>query len=138
MTAKEYLGQIRVLDAKIDNMQRQLDDLREMITATGGIDYTRERVDSSPEQDQLAARMARYIDMGNKIDKEIDRLIDMKYRIVKQINLLKDDRYIILLDLRYVRLLSWEQISSIMGYSLRHVYEIHGEALSAFNRTIDL
>ena len=51
MRAKEYLQQLRRLDTVIDQKIKELDDLRSMSTSVGSIDYSKERVQTSPSGD---------------------------------------------------------------------------------------
>ena len=132
MRAKQYLNQIRTLDARIRGLQHHCDELRANITASGSAEG--ERVKSSREQDPVAARIIRCVDLEFKIDHEIDRLIEMKDTIIHQINGLDNGTYIELLSLRYVFLKKWEEIADEMGYVERQIYRIHGEALLAFER----
>lgn len=131
---KRYLMQIRLTDVRIQHLQRYVDELREMLTDTGGTDYTKPRVKSSISPDTMAERVVKIADIEKKIDREVDRLIDIRDRIVWQIGRLDDPDEITVLELRYVHMLKWEEIADKMGYSLRRVYQIHGAALINFNK----
>lgn len=131
---KRYLMQIRLMDVRIQHLQHHADELREMLTDTGGTDYSKPRVKSSIAPDTMAERVVKIADIEKKIDREVDRLIDIRDRIVWQIGRLDDPDEITVLELRYVHMLKWEEIADKMGYSLRRVYQIHGAALINFNK----
>ena len=41
--------------------------------------------------------------------------------------------YQLVLELRYLCFKSWEEIALQMGYDVRHVFRLHGEALKAIS-----
>ena len=65
MTAKEYLSQIRRQDIKIGQRIRQLQQMRDRITFMPGIDYAKDRVQSTPTS-------------GNK---DIEAIVDLEKQI---------------------------------------------------------
>lgn len=134
MTAKEYLSQVSKLDAWIHIKQRQVEDLREKLTATGGTDYSRDRVKSSLPADPLADRIAEYVALEDKLNKQIDRYIDLRDRITCQINALEDTRYIRLLSMRYLDGMPLVKIAESMSYDYKWLCVMHGKALQAFEK----
>lgn len=132
MTAKEYLKQIKIKNAVINNKQRQKDDLREMLFSFGGCG-TGERVQSSPDPDKLGTLYSRIDEKEREIESDIDKLIDFKFKVIGQINELTDDRYVTLLYKRYIEFAKWEEIAVSMGYDMRSIYRLHGEALQMFS-----
>lgn len=131
MTAKEYLRQIGVLNAKINRKQKQVEELKLLATSNGSV-TAGDRVQSSPSPDKMSDIVARWVDMEEEITKMIDRLVDMKHRIIGEIHQLDDERYIRILEMRYVDQETWEQIAVNMHYSMQHVIRIHGHALQEF------
>lgn len=51
MKAKEYLQQLQRLDTVINQKIKEVQDLRVQMQSGGGIDYSKERVQSSPSGD---------------------------------------------------------------------------------------
>lgn len=132
--AKEYLNQIRNLDAAIKRRQQEVEELRTAVmNSSANLDANRIRTDS-PDQDQLAGRIAKYVDMEHEVDAMIDELIDLKHTIIGQIQKLDDARYTELLWMRYVDLEPFDRIAEEMGYSLQHTFALHGRALQLFNQ----
>lgn len=132
MTAREYLDQIRILDARITNL---LDNKNALWDGRlpSGISYG-VHVQQSKNVDQYTDWLAKLTDLEQQINQEIDRLVDLKMDITEQINDLKDARYIQVLHLRHVDLMRYRDIASEMGYSIEHVRRLHGQALQAFER----
>ena len=51
LSAREYLGQLQELDTNINQDLERLDDMKTNACSTGGIDYSAERVQTSPSGD---------------------------------------------------------------------------------------
>ena len=69
MRAKEYLQQIRKLDIRIGQRITQLQQMRDRVHIMGSFDYSKDRVQSSPEA-------------GNK---QIEDLVDFEQSIIELI-----------------------------------------------------
>lgn len=133
MTAKEYLNQLRALDIKIDQRIKQRDELKASAGLVSGIDYSKDRVQSSPD-DTLCSAVSRYLDLEEDIDRRIDEFVNLKNTIIGQIQGLDDPRHIDVLHRRYVCFESLERICYEMHYSYKHIKRLHGWALRAFER----
>lgn len=131
MTAKEYLRQIAVLDAKINRRQKQVDELKLMVTSvypmTDG-----DRVQSSGSKDRVADIVAKWVDLEAEIEELVDHLVEKKHRIIGEIHQLDDVRYIRVLEMRYVDCVTFEQIAVSMHLDIRWIYRLHGFALQEF------
>ena len=74
MRAKDYLNQISKIDRLIENKIAEMDQWKAI--ATGTTSYSEgDRVQSSGSKEKMADAVARYLDMENEINSEIDRLI---------------------------------------------------------------
>lgn len=136
MKAKEYLQQLQRLDTIISQKMVELEDLRLKVTSTGSIDYSKERVQTSPSGDAPFANMiARIADLEDEINAEIDRFVDEKHKIINQIQGLKNADYISLLFKRYVELKKFEIIAIEMNFTYQYILELHGYALKEFETT---
>lgn len=131
MTAKEYLRQIGVLDAKINRRQKQVEELKALATSTGSL-APGDKVQSSPAGDKMSSIVIRWIDMEHEVTAMIDELIDLKNQIIGEIHQLDDERYIRILEMRYIDQERWEQIAVSMNMDVRHIYRLHGYALQEF------
>lgn len=135
MTAKEYLRQIAVLDAKINRRQKEVEELKTLathITTTAEGD----RVQSSGSMDRMAGIVARWVDLEEEIGQMIDHLVEVKHRIIGEIHQLTDDRYIRILEMRYVDRETFEQIAVTMHIDIRHIFRLHGYALQEFTKVV--
>ena len=135
MTAKEYLRQIGVLDAKINRRQKQVEELKALATGTGCL-TPGDKVQSSPAGDQMSSIVIKWIDMEHEVTAMIDELIDLKNQIIGEIHQLDDQRYIKILEMRYIDQETFEQIAVTMHMDIRHIFRLHGYALQEFTQKI--
>lgn len=137
MKAKEYLQQLQRLDTVINHKIKEVHDLRLQAQSTGGLDYSKERVQSSPSGDAPFVKpICRIIDLEAEINAEIDKFIDEKHKIINQIQSLKNSDYISLLFKRYVEFKSLERICVEMNFSYEYIKHLHGYALKDFEDKI--
>ena len=85
LSAREYLGQLQELDTNINQDLERLDDMKTNACSTGAIDYSAERVQTSPSGDSLCKAVTNYVAFNDEINAEIDRFCDAKNLIIKQI-----------------------------------------------------
>lgn len=133
MTAKEYLNSIREMNLRIDQKIVELNDLRSSTPGMTGM-TSGERVQSSRNNDPVGSHAAKIADIASKIEKEKADMIEKKHIIINQIQELENPQFVDILFRRYVLYQRFEQISSEMGYSMRHALRMHGHALQAFER----
>lgn len=131
LTAKQYLDQLRVIDTKINQKTEELADLMTAATSTGAIDYSKDRVQTSPQNAQ-ENRICKYVDLDAEINREIDEFIDIKHRVTKEIQELNVDYYIKILFKVYVQFKTVKDAANEIGLSYQYVRDLHKKALKAF------
>lgn len=133
MKAKDYLKRLKRLDTIIRQKQQEITDLRLTASSTGGFDYSKERVQSSPSGDAPFVRpVLKIIELEQQINAEINKFIAEKHKIINEIQSLKNSDYINLLYKRYVEYKSLEQICVEMNFSYDYIKHLHGYALQCF------
>ncbi|MCQ4922212.1 DUF1492 domain-containing protein [Tissierella carlieri] len=135
MNAKEYLSQALAINKRIDSKLEQVSSLRSLamrVTTSFG----EERVCSTKKQSPLEEAMVKLIDLEHEINDDIDKLLDIKKQIAEDISSLENENYRMILELRYVALMKWEDIAETMDYDLRWVYRMHGKALKEFDKPL--
>lgn len=132
MTAKQYLGQIRILDIKIRQRQREAAELKLAATCTGSILAQGEKVQTSASGDKLLNAVARYVDLEAETQGMIDAMQKRRHDIIAEIQDLDDVRYIQVLFKRYVEYKKFELIAVEMGYDFVWVRKLHKQALMHF------
>lgn len=137
MTAKEYLNQVRKLKRQTDSKMRQCEDIREKITFLQGIDYEKDKIQSSVS-DQLAETMAVLLDLEQETVWYINKYNIMYNEAVNRINGLSRKEYIDILMQRYLGddddKRKFEYIAYKTNYSYNRIRHMHGEALQEFER----
>lgn len=135
MNAKEYLLQIRNINIKIERKKMQLETLKDISTK---ITPTLSDMPkgSSKETSPMENAICKIIDLENEI-KELSGIMDAKKsESLSYIFQLHNDEYQTLLMLRYLQLMSWEDISLEMHYTKRWLYKLHGIALNKLSQIL--
>ena len=136
MKIKEYMQQAYFLDKRINSKIEQLDNLRELSKMT-----SRQMSDmpGSPNRNihQMENTVLKIIDLENEINDDIDTLVSLKTAITHRIKGIQCPKYELVLELRYLCFKSWEDIAAEMGYDVRHVFRLHGEALKALQKDFE-
>lgn len=135
LSAREYLRQLEVLDMQINQDIERLDEMKQSALCTGAIDYSRERVQTSPISDKIGTDVTRYMTFNDEINAEIDRFVDAKEQIIREIRELRDFYYVQVLFKVYVQFKSLKVTSQEMKRSYNFVLDIHKKALVAFEET---
>ena len=134
MTAKEYLRQIRRTEICIEQKKKEYNMLRNEQSYIQAIDYSREKVQTSPNGDGFVAVINRFEAIEREIVKEIHRFSELRKKIIQQIQQIDRPEYADILFRRYVEYRSFEEISSNIGYSYYRTCRMHGEALKEFEK----
>ena len=135
LSAREYLKQLEVLDMQINDDIATLSDMKMNVCSAGGIDYSRDKVQTSPVGDKLCKDVVRYTMFDQHINEEIDQFVDAKKQIIKEIRGLRDKNMIQILTKVYVQFKTVKVASQEMKKSYSYTVELHNKALSAFEDT---
>lgn len=135
MRAKDYLQQLKKLDAIIKNKMIEKEQWRDIalgITArTDG-----ERVQSSGSQQKMANAIDKCIDIEREIDEMIDRLYDLKQEIIKTIEQLNATEYDVL-HKRYVQDMNFAEIGASKKKTKSWATTVHGRALQNLQKILN-
>lgn len=134
MTAKKYLQTIKRYDDSIAHEIEILNDMREKVSLIGGIDYAKDRVQTSPTSGNV--QIESIVDMENNIIRMIEEQTQIKLKIINEIQTLSNPMYVEILIRRYVELKSFERIACDLGYVYNYICNLHGEALIAFENEV--
>lgn len=133
---KNYLGQIRLLDVRINAKIAEMERIRGIATkVTTAFDSV--RVSGGGNDDKLGDAVSRLIDIQSEINADIDAYIDRRAYIVSILDKIEDAEELAVLHKRYIEFKRWEQISEEMGYSQRNVTYIHGRALLSIRKLLE-
>ena len=135
MTAKEYLSQARLLDARINAKIQQVSALNDLAThATATL--TGMPRNPSRSESRMAEAVVKIIDLQNEINHDIDELVDLKREITRRVKSIPNAEYQLLLEKRYLCFMTWEQISLDMHYTNRWLRKMHERALDVVDRIL--
>ena len=114
MTAKEYLSQARLLDARINAKIQQVSALNDLAThATATL--TGMPRNPSRSESRMAEAVVKIIDLQNEINHDIDELVDLKREITRRVKSIPNTEYQFLLEKRYLCFMPWEKIAVDMA-----------------------
>lgn len=135
LSAREYLGQLQEFDININQDLERLDDMKTNTCSTSGIDYSAERVQTSPSGDSLCRQVTNYVALNDKINNRINKYSDAREKIIEQIRGLHNNHFNQILFKVYVQYKSVRQASKEMKKSYNYTVELHNKALAAFEET---
>ena len=129
MTAKEFLSKAYQLDVEINNKIEIMESMHAIATKATA---TFSQVPPSGTRDvhQLEGTLAKILDTDIELSRMLKRLVDLKAEILLAINEVENQECRLLLEMRYLRFMTWEQIAAELNYNVRHVYRVHYEALA--------
>lgn len=136
VNAKEYLRQIRVKRNQIKRFKDRRASLH-LDVSFGGIDYSKDRVQSTP-QNAMEKAMMKLSERMAYLDRKIAELsLDIDDRL-NSIESLDNGTYRDILFKHYAEYKSFEQISVELGYVYNYTCNLHGEALKELTQLLNL
>lgn len=129
---KEELRELIHLDEKIETKRRQLERLMKTRLSIKGIDYSKDRVQTSSHSGQEDL-IIKIIDLEREINRDINELVDKKAIAREKISHVHGVQGTVL-EMRYLECMTWQEIAYRLSYSIRTVYKIHGQALQIIKR----
>ena len=87
----------------------------------------------------LADKLEHLRNVRDTANRQIDRLAEMRSALAYEIqSAVGEGEGGVLLALRYVDGFQWMEIAEKMGYSVRQIHRMHGDALQNFGRSSEL
>lgn len=135
MTAKEYLGQARFLDMRINSKIQQVASLNELATKCT---TTISDMPKNPNRgdSRMADSVIKIIDLQDEINSDINKLVELKREIMGVIKAVPNMEYQTLLEKRYLCFITWEQIAVDMNYSMQYTFRIYERALKEIDQLL--
>lgn len=136
MKAREYLGQLEIIETRIQNIQYDIQQLKELaLTVTPA--YEGERVQSSGNLQRTASAVDRWVDRERQMDEEIDRLVDLRLEILDTIESLKKPKEAGVLHMLYIQNKSFKEVAVRYDKSVSWATSVHGRALQSLQKVLD-
>ena len=135
MTAKQYLRKMFYFQKTIIAKQKQIDELRLLAESTGAIRYDKDRVITSlPQAAGYEDKVAALVDAEHRLLEDIQTLVEMYDTGWQLIDSLEDPIDRILMAMRYINHMRWEEIAQELGCTVDHVYYRHRHALKKIKK----
>ena len=129
LSAKDYLSQAYRIDQRISSKLEQIRSLRALAEkASSTLSH------APPSGTRNVHRMediiAKMVDLEAAINADLNRLVDLKREIVTIVKCVELPELQTLLELRYLSYKTWEEIAVELHFDIRHIYRLHGRALT--------
>ena len=102
-----------------------LRDLAGRATST----MTAVKVSGTRGRSRVADAVVKLVDIEDEIALQIEALTGERQRAARAIETLKNPNERVVMQLRYLACMKWEDIAGEMGYGVQHIFKLHGEAL---------
>ena len=132
MNIKQFLKQAYRLNELIQCNKQELDELHQLSTSLPGTDYSKDRVQTSASGDAGYTKIVeKIIELEDAIKSDVEKMLSLKLEIRNVINAVPDNEERLLLHLRYLNFMVWEDICDDMNVSMRTAHRIHSLALQS-------
>lgn len=129
MSTKEWLMRAWKIDNEIAALERELILARERTMSVTG--HANDVKVQTSNRNTTEDAIHKCIEYQQKIKERIDYLYSVKQEIFDAISKVENSSHRTLLDLRYLRYMTWERIAEELHLDLRYVYRLHGVALKS-------
>ena len=131
MKSREFLKQAYRLDEMINSNMIEIAQLEELSTSIKSIDYAKDKINGGNFENSASYEkiIDKIIALESVVNDEINNLVELKTQIREAICDLKVPEEKVLLRLRYINFMKWEDICEQMHISERTANRIHGQAL---------
>lgn len=130
---KEWLSRGYMIDKEISMLKREKQKTLEACIKRRGAG---ERVQTS-KMNETEDRFIDYAEYSEMLDKAIAERTRIKAEILRAVSGVNDSNLRVLLEMRYLKFYSWEQIAECMGYDVRHIYRLHKRALELMRKILE-
>ena len=131
MRAREYLGQIRKIDHKINSNLAEIYRLKAMAVSIS-IEPKGDKIKSSGSKDSLGDAVAKICDLEKEVEAEVDNYIAARKEIISKIESIENIDYRDVLTERYVLCKAFDNIYENINMSRRKMFYTHKMALDFF------
>lgn len=134
MEVKEYLNQIRYIHQDIQSRIDEKERLRQSMTLKIS-SFSENKVQESGTL-HYDDKYMKFVEVAEEINRKIDSLVDLKMQVSNDIDRMDKSEHRVLLRMRYINLMPFENIAVDMGYDIRQVHRIHGNALQSLSEHV--
>ncbi len=128
MTAKEYLSQAFELKRLIESKMKRAEILRKLA------ERARVEISELPKSQNhlkspMEETMIKLLTLEEEILHDTEKFSKVMHSIQSTINDITDSSCRLVLEMRYLTFMKWEDISAELGWTERNVFYVHGKGL---------
>lgn len=128
--AKQWLRRVYVLSKRVESNERMLEVLKARVnTATAVYENKSGRGDREQAQKRREDALLDYIDQEDKVERSRNLLNREAGKVKTVIDRIDDKTVGDIMDLRYLKLLAWDDVVKVANYSRAQVFRFHGQGL---------
>lgn len=128
--AKQWLRRVYVLSKRVESNERMLEVLKARVnTATAVYENKSGRGDREQAQKRREDALLDYIEQEDKVERSRNLLNRETGKVKKVIDRIDDKTVGDIMDLRYLKLLAWDDVVKVANYSRAQVFRFHGQGL---------
>ena len=132
MKAKEYMQQAYFLDKRINSLVRQMDNLLDQATNISQV------ISDMPQNmSGGTSRVADFCGLTDEIRRQIQKLEMLRKEIMMVVSKVPNPEYQLILQEKYLEMLTWKDLSSDMNRSIRSAQLMHARALDEVQKVLD-
>ena len=128
IATKNYLMRAYRVDQRIENKMEQIARLNDLATKAT-VTYSDMPRNPNRGGSRMEDAILSIIDLQAEINQDMLELVNIKREIMTSIKSVDDPELQLLLELRYLNYVSWEQIALQMNFSIDNVFKLHKKAL---------
>lgn len=130
--AKQELNEYRDNIKYIDEKQQDIEELRTRLERTTSRLSPNKAFSKGASKDTLSEGVSKLEDIEQDYTRKLEELLLKKFIIDEKIDKLKEP-YRSILFFRYARRSNWNEVASIIDYSIDHTFKLHGKALYLYS-----
>ncbi len=130
--AHEYLERIRKMGEDCAALQQEVDDARDRASGVTGIDYARDRVSTTPNDDGMVNAVESIRHAIRDYAVKLSELLDERKAASDAMNQMNDYTEARALRLRYICNWKWEKVCTEMSYSWDGMMSLRRRALCSY------
>ncbi len=128
MTAKEYLSEAFNLKRSIEIKMKRAEVLRKL-AERARVEISELPKSPNHPKSPMEEAMIKLFTVEEEILHDTDELTIVMRSIQSSINDVPDSSCRLILEMRYLAFMKWEDIASELGWTERNVFYVHGKAL---------
>ena len=124
MDAKKYLSRAFELNRDLRFKERQLDRIKGTVPYSSP-KYGDVKIDTHIRHSAVEHTAIRFVVLSDEIKETAEKLASLMKEIEGTIKKVGNSEVEVVLEMRYLSLMSWEEIAESLGITVRHVFRLH-------------